>query len=151
MATIEEQIKALEEQSARELKYKIERLKLSAEVGDAKKALQAQIKEETKQQQASFRKAEQELAKAHKELKSSFFLKYGEEFEPSFQKSTKTTLSLEEKAKLIGAKGYTLNDKSILVNAKGEPVTSTIVFKDANGDKQTLKASTFEKYLKDKK
>ena len=150
MATLEEQIKILEEQSAKELAYKIERLKLSAEIGDAKKALQAQIKEDIKQQQASFKKAEQELAKTHKELKSSFFLKYGEEFEPSFPKSSKTTLSLDEKAKLIEAKGYKLSGDS-LVNAKGEPVTSTIVFKDANGDKQTLKASTFEKFLKDKR
>lgn len=149
--SIEEQIKNLEEQTAKELKYKIELIKLSAEKGNAKKELQAQIKKEIKEQQASFRKAEQELAKSHKELKLSFFLKYGEEFESSAPKNTKTTLSLEEKAKLIGAKGYTLNDKSILVNAKGELVTSTIVFKDANGDKQTLKASTYEKFLKDKK
>lgn len=153
--TLEEQIAELKSRREAELAKEIEQLKLLAEIDDARFELQQKLQSEWNIFQNKKDVEERELRKTFVQYKKDFEKQYGQPFETELATAKQPSLTLNEKLKLVsemtnddGTPKYRLNsEKTAIIGAKGEPIRSTIVFKDSNGNKQTVGASTFFKYL----
>lgn len=128
MTTLEQQIEKLKADAASALESQINQLKLDNEFVTAKKEFQTKQANDLK----AFTKAQADEVK-------EFETKYGQNLEPT---PTKPKLSIDDKVVILRKKGYTVVD-GVVTNKDGAAVTSTLVFKDNQGNKQTLKASSF--------